>query len=81
MEEIYICTQHLKGMTYSDVLMMPVYERRFFLGLLTKDAKQREERNEMNQKQPTKGGKGTRTTRVTGEALKNKIKRGEVPTK
>ena len=33
-------------MTYSDVLAMPTYERRYFLGLLTKQAREREEEME-----------------------------------
>ena len=79
MEEIYICTQHLKGFTYSDVLALPTYERRYFLGLLTKDAKQREEQIEkLKEKNKTTTGKGSRQTRVSGDALKNKIKSGEV---
>ena len=79
LEEIYICTQHLKGFTYSDVLALPTYERRYFLGLLTKDVREREEQAEkMKEQAQTKGGKGKRSTRVSGEALKNKIKSGEV---
>ena len=75
LEEIYICTQYLKGMSYNDVLSMPTYERRFFLGLLNKESREREERiEEMKAKAQTKGGKGSRTTRVSGNALKNKIK-------
>jgi hypothetical protein len=31
--EIYLCTQHLDGFGYSDVLLLPVYERRFYLNL------------------------------------------------
>jgi hypothetical protein len=33
LEEIYLCTQHLDGFGYSDVLLLPVYERRFYLNL------------------------------------------------
>ena len=74
--------QHLKGVTYSDVLRMPVYERRFFLGLLNKDARERQEQmEEMKAKAQTKGGKGSRTTRVSGEALKSKMKSGQIPMK
>lgn len=59
---------------------MPTYERRFFLGLLTKDRKEHEERVEkMKEQQQSKNGKGKRTTRVSGEALKNKLKTGEIP--
>ena len=61
---------------------MPTYERRFFLGLLNKEAREREERmEEMKAKQQTKGSKGNRTTRVSGDALKNKIRNGDIPTK
>ena len=74
--------QHLKGVTYSDVLAMPVYERRFFLGLLNKDAREKQEQiEEMKEKSQTKGGKGTRQTRVSGDALKSKMKSGQIPTK
>jgi len=62
--------------------LLPTYERRFFLGLLTKDARQREEDLEaMKEQQQTKGGKGTRQTRVSGEALKNRMKTGSLPIK
>ena len=83
LEEMYICTQYLKGVTYSDVLAMPTYERRFFLSLLTKEAKQREEesekmREEMRNK--SNNSKGSRNTRISGDALKTKMKNGEIPT-
>ena len=69
-------------MSYSDILSMPTYERRFFLGLLTKDAREREEKlEEMKEQAKTKGSKGSRQTRVSGTALKNKMKSGEIPTK
>jgi hypothetical protein len=72
--------QHLKGVTYNDILDMPVYERRFFLGLLTKDTVKRQEKiDEMTEKSTTKGSKGNRTTKVSGEGLKNRIKNGDIP--
>ena len=68
-------------MTYSDVLAMPTYERRFFLGQKTRELAKREEQMEKNkEQQQSKSSKGSRTTRVSGEALKNKIKRGDLPT-
>jgi hypothetical protein len=73
LEEIFICTQHLNGFTYTDVLKLPVYERRFYLSLLMRQAKKREEQQEQNK---NKGGK---TTRISGEALKTKLKSGEIP--
>ena len=61
---------------------MPTYERRFFLGLLTKEHRQREEQMEaMQEKQQSRGGKGSRQTRVSGQALKNKIQSGQIPNK
>jgi hypothetical protein len=61
---------------------MPTYERRFFLGLLNKETREKEERiEELKEKAKTNGGKGTRKTRVSGEALKTKLKSGEIPTK
>ena len=82
MEEIWICTQHMKNISYSDVLAMPTYERRYFLGLLTKDYKQKEEQlEEMKAKQTTSNSKGKRTTSVSGDQLKNKMKSGEIPLK
>lgn len=69
-------------MSYSDVLSMPTYERRFFLGLLTKDAVKKEEHlEEMREKSSTTTSKGTRTTRVSGAQLKNRINSGDVPIK
>jgi len=83
LEEIYLCTQYLKGMTYNDVLSMPTYERRFFLGMLTKEAREKEEEAEKFREEAqnrAKGSKGQRSTRITGESLKNKMKSGEIPT-
>jgi hypothetical protein len=58
---------------------MPVYERRFFIGMLTKTLSDNQERaEEQREKAKTQTGKGSRQTRVTGQALKNKIKAGEV---
>jgi len=81
LEEIFICTQHLNNVTYADVLSMPVYERRFYLGLLTKQNRQREEHLEtLKEQAKSKGSKGSRTTRISGDQLKNKINSGDIPT-
>lgn len=82
LEEIFICTQYLKGVTYSDVLAMPTYERRYFLGLLTREAKKREEEAEKLRDQArskNNGGKGSRSTRISGDTLKSKMQNGEIP--
>ena len=63
LEEIYLCTQHLKGVTYNDVLSMPTYERRFFIGMLTKTLSDNQERaEEQKEKAKTQTGKGSRQT-------------------
>ncbi len=42
----------------------------------------REEKvEELKEQAQTTGGKGTRKTRVSGEALKNRMKSGDIPTK
>lgn len=61
---------------------MPTYERRFFLSLLTKEASERrEEVDRMKEEAKTRssGGKGSRTTRLSGDALKSRMKSGDVP--
>ena len=58
---------------------MATCERRFHLGLLTRDVQKREEEMEkMKEQTQTKGGKGTRKSRVSGAALKSKLQSGEV---
>jgi len=69
-------------MTYNDVLSMPTYERRYFIGLLTKDTVNRQEKmEEMKEKSQTQNSKGSRSTRVSGTALKSKMISGEIPSK
>lgn len=59
---------------------MPIYERRFFIGLLTKDASERQAKaEELREQAKTRGTRGTRTSMISGEALKNKIKGGDLP--
>lgn len=71
----------MKNISYADVLVMPTYERRYFLGLLTKDhAKKQEQYEEAKEKSKTSGTKGSRQTRVSGEALKTRMKNGDLPT-
>jgi len=73
----------MKGVTYSDVLMMPTYERRFFLSLLNKDAVEREEKYREMQESggQTSGGRGSRSKKVSGKALKSQMKSGVIPNK
>ncbi len=68
------------GFSYNDVMMMPTYQRRYFLGLLSREHVKRQEKiEEMKEKANTKTGKGSKTTRISGEALKNKLKTGQIP--
>ena len=70
-------------MSYNDILSMPTYERRYFLGMLTKEASEKQEELEKIReegKNKPKGSKGNRTTNISGETLKNRIKNGEIPT-
>ncbi len=67
-------------MTYSDVMAMPTYERRYYLGMLTKDFERRQEQiEEQKEQQTTSGGKGSRTSKVSGQQLKNNINNGNIP--
>ena len=67
--------RHL-GIGYSDILMMPTGERRYYLGLLVR---QKHEQEEMAEEIKSKSnGKGTKQTQISGEALKNKIKAGNI---
>ncbi len=79
LEEIYICTQHLAGFTYTDVLALPVYERRFFLSLKARDVNNQKEHYEEQTQSAKSNSKGNRTSTVTGDALKSRMKNGDIP--
>jgi hypothetical protein len=82
LEEIYLCTQRLSNFTYSDVLAMPTYERRYYLSLFIRETQKKQEfLEETNQNNVNKNSKGNRTTRVSGDALKNKLMSGQIPNK
>ena len=60
---------------------MPTYQRRYFLGLLSKKhARREEEMEKIKEKGQTTGGSGKRQTKMSGEMLKTKIKSGDIPT-
>jgi hypothetical protein len=69
--------RHLK-LSYSDVLSMPVYERRFYLTSFVQENEKKREQVE-NQQMNSNNSKGTRTTKISGEQLKTKLKSGEIP--
>lgn len=57
---------------------MPTAERRYYLGLLVQ-SKQKEQEAYENAQSKSSNAKGARQTKISGDALKNKIKSGEVP--
>ena len=69
--------QHLK-IGYNDILIMPTSERRYYLGLLVQ-SKQKEQEQYENAQTPKSNSKGSRQTKISGDALKNRIKTGQVP--
>ena len=60
---------------------MPVYERRYFLSLKQRDLnKQQEKYDEQRQNaKASSNSKGNRQSRVSGDALKNRMKNGDIP--
>ena len=70
--------QYLK-IGYTDVLNMPTNERRYYMGMLIKSKQEEQARVEEMTNRGNQNAKGSRKTKVSGEALKNKIKSGEVP--
>jgi hypothetical protein len=70
--------QYLK-IGYNDVLNMPTNERRYYMGMLIKTKSDEQEAAEKARNSANPNAKGSRKTKVSGEALKNKIKSGEVP--
>lgn len=64
-------------MGYDDAMMMPVYERRFFIDLLVK---QREKTLEdAGNPVSNKNAKGSRQSKISGDALKTKMQNGQIP--
>lgn len=63
-------------MTYQDALSTPTYERKFFLSILVNENKKK---SEMAEDSKHRGSKGVRSTTISGEALKSKMKSGEIP--
>lgn len=70
----------MKGFSYSDVLELPVYERRYFLSLKTREINEQRDQQETAMKNHTStNSKGSRTTTVSGDSLKNRMKNGDIP--
>jgi len=69
----------MDGFTYSDVLALPVYERRYFLSLKAREINKQKEHHEEQTKAAKSNSKGNRSSTVSGDALKNRIKNGDIP--
>lgn len=64
-------------MGYNDVMMMPVYERRFFIDLLIKQREKTQE--DIGNPVSNKNAKGSRQSKISGDALKTKMQTGQIP--
>jgi hypothetical protein len=61
---------------------MPTYERRFFLSLLTKELREKQEYSEnISKNNQNKNSKGSRNSTISGDALKSRIRNGDIPNK
>jgi hypothetical protein len=70
----------LKGFSYSDVLELPVYERRYFLSLKTREINEQKDQQETALKNHTStNSKGQKTTNISGDNLKSRMKNGDIP--
>jgi hypothetical protein len=78
LEETFIVMQQLKT-GYMDVMSMPVYERRFFINILLKQQEKQQEYVENNANASNSNTKGNRKSKISGDALKSKMKSGEIP--
>lgn len=67
----------MKGFTYNDVLSLPVYERRYFLSLKSRDLMEQQDKSA--DYKPSSNSKGNRTSTISGDALKNRMKNGDLP--
>ena len=58
---------------------MPTYERRFYIQTFREEMEEQKERYEEMQKNRSSGGKGNRSSTISGEALKSRMKNGQIP--
>lgn len=69
LREVYFCVRHLK-FNYKDIMEMPTYERRFYINLF---------KDEMDQVNEQRSNNSSGSKRISGEQLKNSIKKGQIP--
>jgi hypothetical protein len=78
LEEAFVCIQNL-NIGYNDAMMMPTYERRYFINLLIKQNERKMEFMENEKTNQTSTSKGNRQSKISGDSLKNKMKNGDIP--
>ena len=65
--------------SYTDVMSMAVYERRFFISMLLKQHEKQQEFVDNQTTTTNPNAKGSRTSKISGDNLKSKMKAGEIP--
>ena len=66
----------MQNFTYDSVMNMPTNERRFYLARHHRRMSEQEEKTKANKQS---GGKGKRSSSISGDALKSRMKNGDIP--
>lgn len=66
-------------MSYSDIMRMPTFERRFYIQMYREEMEKQEEELKEIKNNKKSGGKGTRSSTISGEALKSRMKNNQIP--
>jgi hypothetical protein len=66
----------MQNFTYDSVMNMPTNERRFYLARHHRRMSEQEEKAKTNKQS---GGKGKRSSSISGDALKTKMRNGDIP--
>jgi hypothetical protein len=69
LQEQYVVSRHIKGISFNDTLMMPTYVRRMFLHYLKEESDAQKQHYEEAQAKQKGTEKGSRTTTISGEAV------------
>lgn len=64
--------------SYSDIMKMPTYERRYFLSLVKGQKEAQDEQNQ-NQNNIIQQGNHSRVRKVSGSGLKAMFQNGQIP--
>jgi hypothetical protein len=66
----------MQNFNYDSVMNMPTNERRFYLARHHRRISEQEERTQTKKQS---GGKGKRSSSISGDALKTKMRNGDIP--